>query len=135
MKYFKAGILIVTSLIAIWVITFISGFTYLNQSSMTPMDEQLNFFNYLLPYLLTIGFITYITFAKIVKLKHKRNWVIIIFIGLGAFIAIPWQLEQLKFLFQKKDFNFIIEIFAYLIGLAFTIWTLIEEVKRKKMRK
>lgn len=79
MKYFKTGILIVTSLIVIWVITSISGFTYLNLSSMTPMDEQL------------------------------------------------------KFLFQKKGFNFIIEIFAYLIGLAFTIWTLIVEVK--KMRK
>jgi len=135
MKYFKAGILIVTSLIAIWVITLISGFTYLNQSSMTPIDQQLNFFNYLLPSLLTIIFICYFTFSKVVKLNHKRNWVLILLIGLGALIVIPWQLEQLKFLFQKKGFNFTIEIFAYLIGLTFTVWTLIGEVKRKKYEK
>ena len=106
-------------------------FSYLAQSSQTPELKQLRFYNYLLPCLLTVGFIFYFTFDQITqKAKNQRSiaWIRTTVIGLAAIGAIPWQIEHLKWQLQKESFAYF-ELGTYLIGAIFTIGTIIGELK------
>ena len=75
--FIRRVILILTSLYAISGIIMISLiFSYFNQSSNTPKEEQLTFLNFLLPLILSIGFIIYQTLKKIRTNKNDKtnNW-------------------------------------------------------------
>lgn len=119
--------------LAISGLTFISFLNYFNQSSLTPESEQLGFFNYLLPYFLTIGFIIYFTFQWItskVKNKQRLNWIKLTLISIAAIIAIPWQIEHLYWNFSQEEISFL-ETVPYFIGMYVTMMTLIIAIKNK----
>jgi hypothetical protein len=128
----KGLVLVTLSLFSIVIMTIISVFFgYLNQSSDTPKDDQLTFLNYLLPYLLTVCFMVYFTISQIKtnKSRVKRNWVIISLVVFAAAIAIPWQIKH--FIWQsKKETIQLFELLPYLIGMIFTLSTVIIELRR-----
>lgn len=107
-------------------------FGYLNQSSLTPKEEQLTFLNYLLPLILTVGFILYITVKKLIgqKISAKRNWTLIVLLLIGAIISIPWQIQNLEWQIGLERLDFI-QLTPYLIGIVFMIWAILSELKIK----
>ena len=129
----KSLILVPISLFAIFSILMMNFvFGYLNQSSLTPKEEQLTFLNYLLPLILTVGFILYITVKKLIgqKISAKRNWTLIVLLLIGAIISIPWQIQNLEWQIGLERLDFI-QLTPYLIGIVFTIWAILSELKIK----
>ncbi|MCB9203312.1 MAG: hypothetical protein H6604_09780 [Flavobacteriales bacterium] len=132
-RILKGLILVPISLFAIFSILMMNFvFGYLNQSSLTPKEEQLTFLNYLLPLILTVGFILYIPIKKLIgqKKSDKRNWTLILVLLLGAIIATPWQIQNLKWQIGLERIDFI-QLTPYLIGIVFTIWAILNEIKIK----
>lgn len=120
-------------LIAISVYTFFSllivnfGFGYLNQSSLSPTEEQLTFLNYLLPLILAIGFMFYFPLRITQRSKHSpsgfKKWVRLIVLVVLAAMSLPWQVEQLVWQ-MGRDTTYLTELTPYLITIIFTIGTL-----------
>ena len=111
-------------------------FSYLNQSSLTPKAEQLTFFNYLFPFLVTLGFVVYFPILIVKNLglnSSLKNRIIrcAVLASLAA-IAIPWQIEHISWQVNKKEIMFS-ETAPYLIGTIFTIGTLILELNRVRI--
>lgn len=134
LKYLKIGFLVLMATYAIFGMVSISWlFSYLNQSSLTPEDEQLTVFNYLFPLIVTLGFTVYFPIQvtqKPTKLLHpKILWIELLIIGLLASVAIPWQMRHILWQLDQPDWN----IFAtapYVIGLLFTIGVLTGVMKK-----
>lgn len=132
-RILKGLILIPIALFAIFSILMMNFvFGYWNQSSLTHKEEQLTFLNYLLPLILTIGFIIFITIKKLIgqRASDKRNWTMIFILLLGAIIAIPWQIQNLKWQIELAKIDFI-ELTPYLVGITFTGWAILNELKIK----
>ena len=131
-KILKLGILIPMAIYAFFGLIMISlVFTYLNQSSLTPMSEQLTFINFLLPLFITLGFLIYFPIL-ITKMNRKRtdvkqNWIKLAILGALTVFAVPWQIEQVVWQLDSPGRN-LLETAPYLIGIIFTIGTVIIEI-------
>ena len=101
-------------------------FSFLNQDIATPTDQQLTVLNYLLPMILTIGFIIYQALVNPnKKRKTKKNkWLKISLIVVGAIIAIPWQIVHIQWQYQKSDY--FLNLLPYLVGFLMTLWTIVD---------
>jgi hypothetical protein len=130
------GILLPLSLYAIIGLVIMSlFFGFLNQSSLTPEEEQLTFFNYLFPLIATLGFTIYFPFQLTKKTPlltvPKIFRIKLLIAGLLAFVAIPWQVDHILWQLDRQELK-IFETAPYMIGLFFTIGVLIEEMKKIK---
>jgi hypothetical protein len=131
-RYLTFSILVPFAIYAIFGLIMVSlVFNYLNQSSLTPEDERLAFFNYLIPLFLTLGFVIYLPISLTISLNKESSWLTITVIGFFAMIAIPWQIEHLLWQIQKQKF-YISELTPYLICLLFTLATIAQGVKKLK---
>ena len=101
-------------------------FSFLNQDIATPTDQQLTVLNYLLPMILTMGFIIYQALVNPnKKRKTKKNkWLKISLIVVGAIIAIPWQIVHIQWQYQKSDY--FLNLLPYLVGFLMTLWTIVD---------
>ena len=101
-------------------------FSFLNQDIATPTDQQLTVLNYLLPMILTMGFIIYQALVNPnKKRKTKKNkWLKISLIVVGAIIAIPWQIVHIQCQYQKSDY--FLNLLPYLVGFLMTLWTIVD---------
>lgn len=131
-SYLKMGIVTSLAVYAVLGLLLIGlGFTYLNQSSLTPENERLNFWNYLLPFLLTVGFILNFVVIQATTNHFKggtqKLWINIILVSIGAVIAIKWQIEQILWLFEKSSVD-ILEWIPFLTGFTFTVGTVIQKL-------
>ena len=101
-------------------------FSFLNQDIATPTDQQLTVLNYLLPMILTKGFIIYQALVNPnKKRKTKKNkWLKISLIVVGAIIAIPWQIVHIQWQYQKSDY--FLNLLPYLVGFLMTLWTIVD---------
>ena len=138
LKHLKIGFLVLMATYAIFGMVSISWFfSYLNQSSLTPEDEQLTVFNYLFPLIVTLGFTVYFPIQvtqKPTKLLHPIIlWIELLIIGLLASVAIPWQMRHILWQLDQPDRN-IFETAPYVIGLLFTIGVLTGVMKKTIMR-
>ena len=101
-------------------------FSFLNQDIAAPTDQQLTVLNYLLPMILTMGFIIYQALVNPnKKRKTKKNkWLKISLIVVGAIIAIPWQIVHIQWQYQKSDY--FLNLLPYLVGFLMTLWTIVD---------
>ena len=102
-------------------------FTFCNQLPNLPSERQLTVINYLLPMVLTVGFMIYQTFRNpyLEKEKSKHRWFVSLIILGSGMIAIPWQVKHL--MWEAQSINF--EILIFIIPLVMTMWILIDEIK------
>lgn len=128
----RAAILIPVSLFSIFALTLICiVFGFLNQSIHTPKEDQLTFVNYLLPYIMTVAFISYFTVKKILSKKGKsRNVISRVFAIVGSIISLPWQFQHLNGYVKRQSFD-PLEWMPFIIGITFTLWLLMEEWLKK----
>ncbi len=131
-KFLKLGILIPMAIYAFFGLIMISlFFSYLNQSSLTPKSEQLTFFNFLLPLFITLGFLIYfpilITTMNRKRTDFKQIWIKLAILGIFTVFAVPWQIDQIVWQLERPGTN-VLETAPFLIGMIFTIGTVIIEI-------
>ena len=94
------------------------GFSYFNQSKN--QEHKLTFINFLLPWLITVGFMIfgsiemYTVRTNIVKIK-----IILILLGLLELISIRWQFELLTWTIERKNISDIFPILTGILMIAF----------------
>lgn len=91
-KTIAALIFIPLSIYSILGLTIIMIFSLFNQSSNIPSEDQLGFFNYLLPYLLSVGFIIWFNLNYWLLKKEVGHWAVLILIIIAGIWALRWQL-------------------------------------------
>lgn len=107
----------------------IFAFTFLNQSSNTPKEDQLGFFNYVVPFLLTVGFILYFNIYQFLpKSGKKDNWIFLMFLLVAGLIALNWQVKAIQWYFSHGQVFDSIDFSNYspfLVSACFTIGTIV----------
>ena len=94
------------------------GFSYFNQSKN--QEHKLTSINFLLPWLITVGFMIfgsiemYTVRTNIVKIK-----IILILLGLLELISIRWQFELLTWTIERKNISDIFPILTGILMIAF----------------
>lgn len=134
----KTGIVIPLAFFSIFGL-FIECFTfgYLNQSIHTPENERLTFYNYLIPLLLTFGFIIYFTREQILSKSYKEernfNFILAAIVITCAFWAIPWQIRHIEWLIERNN-PFLIEWIPIITAILFTIGSVIIQIRNFKIK-
>ena len=133
-SFLKIGLLVLIAAFSIFGLTVMCLlFGYLNQSSDTPESEKLGFFNYLLPFLLTLAFIVYFVFSQISTEAIegiKKQWLVLTLLVIAAVIAVPWQIKHISWLVGKVETHHKVDAFEWvpiLAGLIATIGSIVEE--------
>jgi len=94
------------------------GFSYFNQSKN--QEHKLTFMNFLLPWLITVGFMIfgsiemYTVRTDIVKIK-----IILILLGLLELMSIRWQFEFLIWTIEKRNISDMFPILTGILMIAF----------------
>ena len=104
---------LVVVIFGVLILFFQMVFSVGNQSSH--QVKQFTFFNFLLPWIITLGFMI---FGAIEMFRKRENlktiWNLLIILGILELIAIKWQIEFLLWTIGK---NAISEIFPIAIGI------------------
>ena len=111
-KIIRAFFLVVV-IFGVLILFFQMVFSFVNQASH--QVKQLTFFNFLFPWIITLGFMI---FGAIEMFRKRENlktiWNLLIILGILELIAIKWQIEFLLWTIGK---NAISEIFPIAIGI------------------
>jgi len=104
---------LVVVIFGVLILFFQMVFSFVNQASH--QVKQLTFFNFLFPWIITLGFMI---FGAIEMFRKRENlktiWNLLIILGILELIAIKWQIEFLLWTIGK---NAISEIFPIAIGI------------------
>jgi len=126
-KTIAALIFIPLSIYSILGLTIIIVFSLFNQSSNTPSEDQLGFFNYLLPYLLSVGFIIWFNLNYWLLKKEVGHWAVLILIIIAGIRALRWQLWywdwRISRYINHGDFD-VREGLSFLLAGFCTVWVM-----------
>ncbi|ADQ80503.1 hypothetical protein Palpr_2370 [Paludibacter propionicigenes WB4] len=111
------------------------GFSYFNQSKN--QEHKLTFMNFLLPWLITVGFMIFGSIEMYtVRTNIVKTKIILILLGLLELISIRWQFEFLIWTIEKRNIGDIFPILTGILMIAFVFVKLsLNLVKLKRQEK
>ena len=128
---------IIKSIIIVLVVYSIFGlfmdfvFSYGNQSPY--QERKLTLFNFVIPYLITVGFMIYASILLYKKpMTVKSTWIILCFAGILEIISIKLQVEFFIWKISKNDIGEIIPILTGIIMTIYIFVTLIRIILKKQ---
>jgi hypothetical protein len=116
---------------SIVVITMQMLFSYGNQSIY--QEERLTFFNFILPGLITMGFIFLAMIEVFIpRMNYKPILILILFLLILESFAVKWQIEFLIWSINNNKFIETIPIIAGVLLMLFVFVKLLIDVKAMK---